>query len=293
MGMHRAAVTLALTVASLLVCAVEADAAVKTTHVIKRGTLPAGTNSVTHTARCPDRMKALGGGVAPTWGAWGHVDLVGSMPFDGPDAGKTPDDGWRGIVSNGSGHDRVVEVFAICASGLKPTYVSASTPAQPSTRQGSAVSCPNGMDVLSGGVAITGRSSYLATVFSSPADGGDLGPHPDDAWAAAIWNGSGVAQTMAVHAVCAPVEAAFASQSANSGPGETGTSMLACPESDETLTGGGVAISTSSSFASLISAAPVEEGGVLVAWSNSLENATGAQFGTTAWTICLPPLAGS
>ncbi len=61
-------------------------------------------------AACPSRFRVAGGGLAT------DVDgaLVASIPFDGRDAGRAPDDGWRVSVENGASHPIAGTAYAVC-----------------------------------------------------------------------------------------------------------------------------------------------------------------------------------
>lgn len=75
-------------------------------------TVPA-SGSVKTQALCPKGRPAVGGGVFVT-GTADKSHLVASRPWDSGDAGKVPEDGWRGGVVNDSGEALSMTVHAIC-----------------------------------------------------------------------------------------------------------------------------------------------------------------------------------
>jgi hypothetical protein len=57
---------------------------------------------------CPRRFHAAGGGVS------GEPGIRSSLPFDGPDAGDAPDDGWRVTVHNADDGEQPIEARTTC-----------------------------------------------------------------------------------------------------------------------------------------------------------------------------------
>ena len=65
-------------------------------------------------ATCPTGSQVTGGGLSIT-GTTLNTEVADSFPFDGSDAGTTPDDGWQGNANNdGSGQTLKAQAFAIC-----------------------------------------------------------------------------------------------------------------------------------------------------------------------------------
>ncbi len=58
---------------------------------------------------CPRSHHVSAGGVLNSRG-----DLLSSVPFDGPDTDRTPDDGWSGTVENDMHRPQVLRVWAVC-----------------------------------------------------------------------------------------------------------------------------------------------------------------------------------
>jgi hypothetical protein len=72
------------------------------------------TSQVSATARCPQGSQATSGRVRIT-GTDSDLEVAQSFPFDGPDGGNAPDDGWRGSANNQStGQPQRMETFAVC-----------------------------------------------------------------------------------------------------------------------------------------------------------------------------------
>jgi hypothetical protein len=71
---------------------------------------------VAATARCAKGSQVTGGGVRIS-GLSNDLEVASSAPFDGPDAGSAPDDGWHGVANNdGSGPAETMRTFAVCKS---------------------------------------------------------------------------------------------------------------------------------------------------------------------------------
>jgi hypothetical protein len=66
-----------------------------------------GNERSTLKARCPRKYHVTGGGVE------GFANYLASVPFDGKDAGKAPDDGWKGTMQNFNSPEALL-VHAIC-----------------------------------------------------------------------------------------------------------------------------------------------------------------------------------
>jgi hypothetical protein len=64
-------------------------------------------------AACPANEHVVGGGAKLT-GSQQMGRLLASFPYDGPDAGKIPDDGWQTRVFNLGGGAKKVTAFAVC-----------------------------------------------------------------------------------------------------------------------------------------------------------------------------------
>jgi hypothetical protein len=76
---------------------------------IRKDTSLAAGETRTIKVRCPRRLHAGAGGAA------GGVQILGSAPVDGADAGNAPDDGWRVALSNQDpAYSNPVQVRVIC-----------------------------------------------------------------------------------------------------------------------------------------------------------------------------------
>lgn len=140
-------------------------------------------------ARCPDgtHVSAGGGYTTGTPGAPGSPEgsyLNSSFPFDGPDAGKAPDDGWKVRIYNISDAPRlVIHASAICVTE-RPRYVTADPVAMPPGYEllSTAAACPDSRHISAGGLRLAGAPAAKAhPVTIMPADLGDADSIPDDA----------------------------------------------------------------------------------------------------------------
>ncbi len=62
-------------------------------------------------ATCPARMHASGGGI---YTAGSGSPFVRSLPFDGPDKDRTPDDGWITTMVNRTADPQVLAAYVVC-----------------------------------------------------------------------------------------------------------------------------------------------------------------------------------
>jgi hypothetical protein len=140
-------------------------------------------------ARCPDgtHVSAGGGYAAGTPGAPATAEgsyLNSSFPFDGPDAGKAPDDGWKVRIYNISDAPRlVINAVATCVTE-RPRYVTADPAAMPPGYEllSTAAACPDSRHISAGGLRLAGaRAAKAHPVTIMPTDLGDADSIPDDA----------------------------------------------------------------------------------------------------------------
>jgi hypothetical protein len=147
---------------------------------------------------CKGNRVVMGGGAfVPNF--W----INSSLPFDGPDQGAVPDDGWevRAYAAGGAG----VTAFAVCkrkrSLGGTLKYVTDSAVAG---GVGSAdAGCGPNRVVTGGGVDTTGDADQAFVNATAPVDSpGDPDAIPDDGWRAIVANNSGPSKTITVFAIC-------------------------------------------------------------------------------------------
>ncbi|MFL5893287.1 MAG: hypothetical protein ACJ75I_11165 [Solirubrobacterales bacterium] len=142
----------------------------------------------------------LGGGVETPY-LDAHVGLT--VPADGPDADKTPDDGWRGSgalldVANSP----ILLIHYACTTGPQPTYRASTTQVPHSDQRTLKVTCQAPQHVSGGGASVSGPADEFHLAASRPFDGVDADQVPDDGWLATVSNDGTAPQTARVSAVC-------------------------------------------------------------------------------------------
>jgi len=185
------------------------------------------------TASCPAGSHVLGGGqyiLAADKDAIVHA----SAPFDGGDADKIPDDGWRSRVDSFNGADNTVTEYAICST-KQPTYRSTAVtlhgPAAPHLRS----SCPAGDSAVGGGVDISPKYSSAYITVSDPGPGASWDGH------AVAGLASAVNQKVTDWAICAPAAVTYRSTSGLIAPNSFGEASARCPAATRVV-GGGVRV---------------------------------------------------
>src|SRR5687768_1001022 len=108
------AVILAL-VASMLVPG-RAESVPAFSYITRSAKVGPGISRAALKAPCPRRTRVISGGVVLD-GAKGAGSLVSSYPYDNRDRGRTPDDGWVGIVNNESSLTTRMYTHAVCVRG--------------------------------------------------------------------------------------------------------------------------------------------------------------------------------
>jgi hypothetical protein len=159
---------------------------------------PSGLRSAS--IACPGTKRVSTGGMfIATSGSW----ETSSYPYDGPDADKTPDDGWTGGVFDQIGGIGGFSVYAVCSSGLDLHYVKSVTQTVPvNAVHALRAACPANDHVVGGGAKLTGMQSQGRLVASYPYDGPDTGTVPDDGWQTRVFNLGGGAKKVTAFAVC-------------------------------------------------------------------------------------------
>jgi len=175
---------------------------------------------------CPPGTHVLGGGQYLFSGFQTAV-LTASAPFDGGDAGKQPDDGWKTTVDGQDGFANELTVYAICSS-RQPKYVQRSVRMREEDSRAAHSVCPTNTRVLGGGARLPGpyRSPFVH----------DSAPFEDDEWEVAAFTFE--PGTMVMSAICARTKTDIVSDSGIA-PGQSfGEAFPACDEGEPVVGGG-------------------------------------------------------
>jgi hypothetical protein len=169
----RAALCALALLIGLLALPAQADAAVVTVKHVERTRLVADGETKAQKVPCPSGSSVVGGGVNVVGGN-GFTKVNSTTPYDGADEDTKPDDGWLGAISHkAGGADRLMTVFAVCATSGKYKYLSHRLQLPTPTPGSDGVACPSGMVVTGGGVSLDLRSAkaYVSSTapFDSPA----------------------------------------------------------------------------------------------------------------------------
>jgi hypothetical protein len=207
--------------------------------------VPVGVDVVTQVVFCPEGTEVTGGGVSISGPASVTIEVNSSFPLDGPDFGETPEDGWQGSGSNGTGTAQSMIVWAICSTITNVhIYMVKQDVAGPVQTFEAEPVCPEGQDVVGGGIGTTGSPTHGHEVAATyPTDSTDAGSTPEDAWRSALNNRTGSNTPFLAYAICQPAgfpHLTYAHNSRNVFEGTQAGSLATCPDGTE-VAGGGVA----------------------------------------------------
>lgn len=184
----------------------------------------------TVSTNCQAGSHVLGGGqyvLAANQDAIVHS----SAPFDGPDADKIPDDGWRSRVDSLNGASNTVTEYAICST-KQPVYKARAVilhqPSQPRLRS----ECPTGDAALGGGVDISVKYDSAFVYVSDPGPGGSWDGH------AVAGLASVASQKVTDWAICAPAGVIYRSAYGVVAPNGFGEASASCPAGTRSVGGG-------------------------------------------------------
>jgi hypothetical protein len=215
-------------VALVLVLAGPAAAAVKQVgglrYVTKSVAIKPDDASKRAKARCPGGTHVFGGGGASSLGS--GVDLYQSYPFDGPDPGSAPDDGWGVLLRNLESEKQTVKLFAVCAKH-KARYRIERLVAPASTQGGEAtVDCTKG-NAVGGGVSGPSRIAM------------NSGGAGEDGFGFYLDNQGELADDVAGYVICAKVPTTLVSTlNAPISAGATASDSGKCPGGTHVYSGG-------------------------------------------------------
>lgn len=276
----RSVLVVVALVASSFVASPASDAAFRVRTVVGGPkTVAPGKLRASVVAKCPVGWSVIGGGSQVGGYADGQV-LVGSHPWDGEDAGKTPDDGWRVVTSNTDDGPHDMRAVAICVRKGSYRYRKATRSVESGLYRNLAVSCRDDEQVVGGGGVISGTHPSIQLASSGPFDGADGDADNDDGWDVAAHQNTGTGDlSLTAWAICtkgSPLTYHSTTTPINDNA-IVGT-RTSCPAGDRVVGGG---ITLTASF-SLYLGASLPDGG----WFAVIANHSGQtrQFTTTA--IC-------
>jgi hypothetical protein len=240
---------------------------------------------------CPAGTHATGGGVHVAGaGTADGISVASSEPFDGPDAGTKPDDGWLAFANNEGMVRRTMTTFAVCAAGTY-TYHTHSAPLTGAGQEGDSAKCPADSSLTGGGVHISGTGTYNKVNSTYPEDGSDPDSRVDDEWRAyGINEIPGFTETMTVHAICASSGSfRYVSAFKPLPVGAQESEQVGCP-TGTSVAGGGVFNSGGGTDDVVVSSEPFDgpdaDSQPDDGWRGYAANGEGSSGFVTAYAIC-------
>ncbi len=185
-------------------------------------------------ANCPSGTEVVGGGGGIA-GTSEDFELNATTP-------ASSGDGWLAVVINQTGADVNSHVHAICTrSSAGIVTVERSEPVAAGSIGTRSARCPQGTDVLGGGVDPAQQSSSIEVSGTLPFDGDDRNPRRDDGWHAQVNNESTAMINMSVTAICTENGRglSYLSSGRTIRANQSETLRLGCPANTKP-TGGGV-----------------------------------------------------
>lgn len=160
-------------------------------------------NRTTRTARraCPATHPVISGGVYLTGSGIG-AEVPSMGPFDGGDADRRPDDGFRASASGDDEGAQTATVYALCSGNSSVRYVK-RTKTLRRRRTASAVAvCPGIASATGGGAVVSRPTPRIELSQSAPWDSDDPDSGPSNGWSVAAYNGERKARELTVWAIC-------------------------------------------------------------------------------------------
>lgn len=207
--------------------------------------------------RCPSsHSHPTGGGIEIGLPPTSVFDMEVSATTVTPGAS-----GWEAQSNNNTGSSGQMTVTAICAKRGEYDYRSALRNIPVGTQVEKRAKCPNGTDVVGGGVETSSESFQIEAVSSEPFDDDDRNSKPDDGWLGAANNETDSVETMEVVAVCARNgDYKYVHSRRLNLPDNTQvTTKARCPRGRQ-VTGGGVDISGIEPDTAIVTTAPSDSG---------------------------------
>ncbi len=206
------------------------------TYVSDSSPIP-GPSAGTIEAACPAGTHAVGGGGDD--GRFGSdTNLHTTAPYDGPDSGRAPDDGWRLRSATTATGITTAEVYVICQPEV-PSYVAKSVKIAAGQGDSAKADCKAGLHVAAGGVSGSGDISSVIVGATAPFDDADANADADDGWRGKAGNEGNEPRNVSAHAICVEDKLSY-KQSAPlaTGPGTVSVAAPCLHPGDVTLGGG-------------------------------------------------------
>ena len=154
---------------------------------------------------CPSDTKPTGGGATLSGDEEDGAYVNSSYPFDGPDANRKPDDGWKARAYNPAGTEKTLAVTAVCRRG-DLRYKRFSDYARPGRFGFASAGCKviGTQHLLGNGWRWTGAAAGAELVDDFLNDSFDSDDVPDDYATIAGENLGGARKKLTGYAVCTP-----------------------------------------------------------------------------------------
>jgi hypothetical protein len=181
------------------------------------------------TARCPRGQQLSGSGFGITSpDAVDTYPVNDTIPVDGPDRGREPDDGWR-VTGTPVESRSVPSAMAICSRVGKFAYKTAWTVPTYADTPGYAILCPRPhLHATGGGVALQGDGGGFVNA-SFPVDGPDAGSAPDDGWVGSAHIDHPGTKKLHIFLICSNARPSYNSAQHAVDPGEGALVSAKCP----------------------------------------------------------------
>ena len=202
-----------------------------------------GPSAGTIEAACPAGTHAIGGGGDD--GRFGsQANVHTTAPYDGADAGRAPDDGWRLRSATTATGPGTIEVFVICQANV-PTYATTSVKIAPGQSDTVKADCKAGLHVAAGGVSGSGDIASVVVGATAPFDDADANTTVDDGWRAKAGNVGDENRSVTAYAICDTLNPSYKESDPFVGGPGTAVSDAPCLHPGDNILGGGLWVSGS------------------------------------------------
>jgi hypothetical protein len=203
------------------------------TYIRDSVTVPAAPATGNVDAACPGKTSVIGGGTTGGNDPMPSFYVNSAYPFDGDDADRTPDDGWRGRIVNRNGGSKGFTVTAICTIE-SVSYGKGVKLIKPHRAGALRVDCSEDAYVAGGGARLGGPASPPFLNSSHPFDDGDENAEPDNGWRARAFNGSSKRVKLRVYAACVAFQPTYVEVDSSA----AGLVFTDCPSGFHAVAGG-------------------------------------------------------
>jgi len=205
---------------------------------VSDSTVIPGPSAGTIEATCPAGTHAIGGGGDD--GRFGFdANIHTSAPYDGADAGRAPDDGWRLRSATTATGPGTIEVFVICQPEV-PSYATKSVKVAAGQGDTAKADCEAGLHVAAGGVSAGGGIASVIIGATAPFDDADANTTSDDGWRTKAGNVGNEARNVTAYAICDELNPSYKqSDPLEGGPG-TASIDAPCLHPGDNILGGGL-----------------------------------------------------